>query len=592
MLDNLLVLGSAEKTASLCARWGEGALRPAEELCLKNAQGVWREGELLCLFSGTLYRCHDASLPKGRPEETLLAAWRKYGEDLLGQFEGKFALAIADVSAARIFFARDHFGGLPLYCCAGPDFVGIAGRLSPLANAGLVPKALSRAGLCDYFSLRYIPAPDTIFEGIRALLPGRCVSAHMENGRVVLEERCWWDVSCRSEDMDYNYERCKTALRGAVLRSVEEMLSPGANGVFLSGGIDSTIMNGVAAKLLGREIDSFTIGFQEEAFDESPRAKIAAEAHGTRQHLYILNYDEALGELDKIIGGFDQPFADDSAVPTWVINRFAAQQGVTNVLTGDGSDQIFSGSNKYFIRYYVDKLRLVPKPVRALARMGVFALPDNNARMRKIRKVFACADMDPYEMRRRMLQLCLGDEELGILLRGRTVDPGQDTVARTYRVNREKTDELTNTLYVDLKLMVDGCMMTKMGSMSRLAGVNTHAPLLSQEVLKTAFRTPPEFKQRGTSGKLILKDAFSDVIPPELMTASKKGFMPPVASWFRGPLEGDLRAELSPDRLGEIGLFDQDFVARLIEEHVSERYDRSVILWALYVFSKWYRTEF
>ena len=592
MLESLLVLGSADRIAGLCARREGEAVRLSETLCVMGAGEVLREGELLCFFTGTLYRCLDASLPAGQPGETLLAAWRKYGEEMLSQFEGKFALAVADTAAGTLFFARDHFGGLPLYCCTGPDFAAVSGRLSPLADAGLVSKALSRAGLCDYFSLRYIPAPDTIFEGIRALMPGHCVSARIENGRVSVTERCWWDVSCRSEGMDYSYERCKKALREAVIRSTEERLFPGSNGVFLSGGIDSTIMTGVAATILGREIDSFTIGFREEAFDESPRARIAAEAHGARQHVYILDYDEALGELDKIISGFDQPFADDSAVPTWVINRFAAEQGVTNVLTGDASDQIFSGSNKYFIRYYVDRLRLVPKPARALARAALLAMPDTGARMRKLRKVFACADMDAYEMRRRMLQLCLGDQDLDRLLCGRTVDKANDTVARIYRVNRDVTDELTNTLYVDLKLMVDGCMMTKMGSMSRLAGVNTHTPLASMAVLEEAFRIPPEFKQRGTNGKVILKDAFADVIPPELMTASKKGFMPPVASWFRGPLQSDLRAELSPERLEELGLFDADFVARLIGEHVSGRCDRSVVLWALYVFSKWYRKAF
>ena len=440
--------------------------------------------------------------------------------------------------------------------------------------------------------LDYIPAPDTIFEGIRALLPGHCVSARLEGGRVIADERCWWDVDCRSENMDYNYERCKNDLREAVLRAVEERLFPGANGVFLSGGIDSTIVTGAAATLLGRQIDTFTIGFHEEAFDESPRAKIAAEAHHTNHHVYTLDYNEALEELDTIIGGFDQPFADDSAVPTWVINRFAASQGVQNVLTGDGSDQIFAGSNKYFIRHYVDKLMRVPAPVRALARAAVFALPDSSARMRKIRKVMNCADMTPYEMRRRMLQLCLGDEELGYLLMGKTVDREQDTVARIYRVNRDVTDELTNTLYVDLKLMVDGCMMAKMGSMSRLAGVNTHAPLASMAVLREAFRIPPEFKQKGGSGKLILKDAFADVIPPALMTASKKGFMPPVAAWFRGPLLDDLKKELDPARMEAIGLFDPELVTLLIREHVSRKNDRAVVLWALYVFSKWYRREF
>ena len=591
MLDNLLVLGRPDQSAALRARWGDGFF-PSDALSLKTETGTLRDGALLCAFTGTLYRRADAALPQTDDAAYLLAAWRRYGEDFLNRLEGKFILAIADLEAGRLFFARDHFGGLPLFYCLGDGFAAVSGRLSPLANAGLVPKALSRAGLCDYFSLRYIPAPDTIFEGIRALLPGHCVSARLEGGRVIADERCWWDVDCRSENMDYNYERCKNDLREAVLRAVEERLFPGANGVFLSGGIDSTIVTGAAATLLGRQIDTFTIGFHEEAFDESPRAKIAAEAHHTNHHVYTLDYNEALEELDTIIGGFDQPFADDSAVPTWVINRFAASQGVQNVLTGDGSDQIFAGSNKYFIRHYVDKLMRVPAPVRALARAAVFALPDSSARMRKIRKVMNCADMTPYEMRRRMLQLCLGDEELGYLLMGKTVDREQDTVARIYRVNRDVTDELTNTLYVDLKLMVDGCMMAKMGSMSRLAGVNTHAPLASMAVLREAFRIPPEFKQKGGSGKLILKDAFADVIPPALMTASKKGFMPPVAAWFRGPLLDDLKKELDPARMEAIGLFDPELVTLLIREHVSRKNDRAVVLWALYVFSKWYRREF
>lgn len=559
---------------------------------LRHQGGARREGALLAAFRGVVYRYDDAALPHDTPEEWLLAAWRKYGEGLLDRLEGRFVLAVADTEAGTLFFARDHFGGMPLYYCAGADLAAVSAQLSPLANAGLVPKALSRAGLCDYFSLRYIPAPDTIFEGIRALPPGCCVSARLENGRVTLRERCWWDVDCRSEAMDYDYERCKRTLREAVLRATEERLFPGANGIFLSGGIDSTLLLGCAATLLGREIDSFTVGFREAAFDESDRAKIAAEAHGARQHLYILDYDEALGELDRIIAGFDQPFADDSAVPTWVINRFAASQGMRNVLTGDASDQIFAGSNKYFIRHYVDKLRLAPRPLRRAAHAALLALPDNSARTRKLRKVFACADMTPYEMRRRMLQLCLGDEELDFLLMGKTVDRTQDAVARLYRAKQDETDELTNTLYVDLKLMVDGCMMTKMGSMSRLAGVETHAPLAAKAVLETAFHIPPAFKQRGTTGKLILKDAFADVIPPALMTASKKGFMPPVAAWFRGPLLGDLKQELSRERLEELGLFDPAQVELLIREHVSLAADRAVPLWALYVFSKWYRREF
>ena len=592
MNHNLLLLGSPEKAAKLCDTLGENAAVPAACFCIHNSSAAVRDGDLLCVFSGTVYSYADAALPQSRPEDYLLAAWRKYGEDFLNQLEGKFILALADLREKTLFFARDHFGGMPLYWCCGGDFAAVSGELSTLANSGLLPKALSRAGLCDLFSLRFIPAPDTIFEGIHALLAGHCVMARFRDGRVTVEEKCWWDVDCRSEGMIRDYERCKKELREAVIQAVDARSFPSRNGVFLSGGIDSTIVTGVASTLLGRQIDTFTIGFNEEAYDESPRAKIAAEAHHTDHHVYVLDYNEALEELDGIIAGFDQPFADDSAVPTWVINRFAASQGVENVLTGDGSDQIFAGSNKYFIRHYVDKLMKVPAPIRALARTAVYALPDNNARMRKVRKVFSCADMTPYEMRRRMLQLCLGDEELEFLLMGKTVDRAQDTVAKLYRIKQDETDELTNTLYVDLKIVADGAMMTKMGSMSRLAGVNTHMPLLSKGVLDAAFRTPPEFKQKGGSGKLILKDAFSDVIPPELMQASKKGFMPPVASWFRGPLLEDLKKEIAPQRMEAIGLFDPALVTLMINEHLSLKNDRAVVLWALYVFSKWYRKEF
>ena len=588
MNEPFLLLAAPEKAAALM----DGkCLRPTPSMLLSPAERVYRDGALLCVFRGCIYRCDDASLPCSSPEETVLAAWRKYGEGFLDVFEGKFILALADTEANTLLLARDHFGGFPLYYCCGEDFFA-SGELRTLANCGLVEKKLSTAGLCDYFSLRFIPAPDTVFEGVRALMAGHLLKVRFEDGRVTTEDRCWWDVDCRSENMLRDYDACREQLREALLAAADERCFDGRNGVFLSGGIDSTILTGAASTLLGREIDSFTVGFREEAYDESPRAKIAAEAHHTDHHVYVLDYNEALGELDRIIAGFDQPFADDSAVPTWVINRFASEQGLVNVLTGDGSDQIFAGSSKYFIRHYVDKIMKFPRPLRALGKAAVFALPDRSAATRKMRKVMACVDMDPYEMRRRMLQLGLDEKGLAALLKGEVADRETDAVARLYAVNRDNTDELTNTLYVDLKVVADGAMMTKMGSMSRMAGIETHMPFLSKEVLKLAFRIPPEFKAQGSTGKVILKDAFRDVIPPELMTASKKGFMPPVADWFRGPLLGDLREALSPEKLEAMGIFDPAFVAQLIDEHVSLRSNRAVPLWALYVFSKWYDTEF
>ena len=586
MKESFFLLAAPEKTD---ARMGAGCLRPAPSL-LQPMEQVRRDGALLLVFEGCIYRYGDETLPRETPEDYLFAAYRKYGEGFLDRFEGKFRLALADAQEGSLLLARDHFGGLPLYYTVGEDFA-VAGSLRAIARSGLVEKRLSVEGLCDYFSLRFIPAPDTIFENVHALMAGHLLRLRMEDGRVKAEERCWWDVDCRSENMLGDYEACRKLLRETLCEAVDARAGQ-ETGVFLSGGIDSTILTGVASTLLGKTVDSFTVGFREEAYDESPRAKIASEAHHTRHHVYTLDYDEALDELETVIAGFDQPFADDSAVPTWVINRFAAAEGVPQVLTGDGSDQIFAGSSKYFIRHYVDKLLRFPKPLRSLGKALVFSLPDSSAATRKLRKVFSCVDMDSYEMRRRMLQLGLDDAGLAALLKGQVADRENDIIARLYAQNAALTDELTNTLYVDLKIVADGAMMTKMGSMSRLAGVETHMPFLSKELLRLAYRIPPEFKQQGSSGKRILKDAFSDVIPPELLTASKKGFQPPVADWFRGPLLDDLRQTLSPERLDAMGIFDPDYVRQLIDEHTSRRANRAVPLWALYVFSKWHNNEF
>ena len=592
MNDYLAYFGNpagAEKLGDDVLRFGCGTAALQK---LGEPGRVYRDGNLSCIFSGFIYSYSDSTLPRSCPEEYILSAYRKYGDDMSSHFEGKFSAAVFDTEKNCAYFARDHFGGMPLYYSVGDSFILVSGKPSPIANCGLITKEISQTGLCDLFSLRYIPAPDTIFENIHALTAGHCLKASITGSRVEVEDRCCWDVDDRSENMIRDYDECKKLLREALLQSTEACIMPGKNGVFLSGGIDSTIVTGVASTLLGHRMDTFTIGFNEKAIDESDRAEIAAKAHNTDHHLYILDYDDIPGQLDTIISGFDQPFADASAIPTWIVNCYATRLGVENVLTGDGSDQIFAGSSKYSVDHYVNLLRKFPKPLRSAGKGIVYALPDTSGLSRKMRKVFDCAEMDIYEMRRRMLQLCLDDESVFALLKGSVVDKTSDSIAQYYALNRDITDELTNTLYVDLKVVADGGMMSKMGSMSRLAGVNTHIPMMSREMLELAFRIPPEFKHKGSSGKVILKEAFSDIIPPELLTASKKGFGAPVDKWFRGPLLSELKDALDPGRMEATGLFDPQFVTQLIDEHLSKSYDRSVPLFALYVFSKWYQKEF
>ena len=232
MKTPMLLLSTRERIETTAGRYEAApCLRPSPTVLLLDAPGLVRDGDLLCLFQGSIYRYDDASLPQGSPEEYLLAAWRKYGEDFLLHFEGKFVLSLLDLRDNTLLAARDHFGGIPLYYCFGGDFAAV-GPLRELANAGLVEKKLSLAGLCDYFSLRFIPAPDTIFEGIHALMAGHLLKVRFDGARVHAEERCWWDVDCRSENMLHDYvpagrscvRRCCTpwtpaAARGATASS-------------------------------------------------------------------------------------------------------------------------------------------------------------------------------------------------------------------------------------------------------------------------------------------------------------------------------------------------------------------------------------
>lgn len=541
---------------------------------------------LIVGFCGTIYSFHNSEKNNA---EIIAGIYQEKGKNFLNEFEGSFILFIIDKFKYTVLCARDHFGSAPLFYLNYKGNLFFSSSLSKVANSNIIKKEISIVGLSDYFTLNHIPAPCTIFNGIFALRPGEYLEYDLKNQS--FDTEIYWDIDPSINKMVHNHDVCKSELRNALIESVEKRTIHEKNGVFLSGGIDSTVIAGIASKVLNKSIDTFTLGFKEQAYDESNRASIAAEAFGTNHHLYILDYDDALCELNKIINGFDQPFADASAIPTWMVNKFAASSGITNILTGDGSDQIFSGSSKYLIGYYVNKYKSIPKIIRIPFEKILYMIPDKTSMTRKVRKVISCTEMTTIEMRKRMLQLGLPESDITKLLFS-VPDRINDTVDRYYNIHCNDTDELTNTLYVDLKVVADSCMMTKMGSMSRMAGVRTHFPMMSKNVLNCAFSIPSEFKQINSSGKVILKEAFKDLIPSELLTASKKGFDPPIAEWFRGPLESDLRSVLNKEDINKTGLLNYNYILQLINEHKTCIIDRSSVLWSVYVFQKWYNREF
>jgi asparagine synthase (glutamine-hydrolysing) len=521
--------------------------------------------------------------------EVVLHLYEELGPRCVSSLRGMFAVAIYDRGSGRLLLARDRAGEKPLYYTRTDSAFLFASELKSILASGFAPKRISKTALAQYLRLSYIPAPLAILEDVYKLQPGHYMLVGPD-GRS--EEVQYWDARVCSEDMIEDYDICKGMLRQTVFDAVESCLVADVPvGTFLSGGIDSTIVTGVARTVSNKPIDTFTIGFKDRRYDESDRAQAAAELHRTNHHVLFLDYADVLPDLGRLIENIDEPFADSSYIPTYMLSRFAKKH-VKTVLTGDAGDELFGGYEKYLIGHYADMYRRFPRLLRFPFERLVLALPDAGSTARKVRKVMLSADQGVFEQRETMMCLGFKRGELEKLL---SAPPGCDHlrfIEDRYRAFEGCCEEIDQALYTDFKVVLEGDMLHKVDSASMLASLETRVPLLDFDVVELAARIPAKFKIRGHEKKIILRDTFSDLIPRELLQAGKRGFGVPIAEWLRGPMKNDLQSTLDEDLVREQGLFNYDYVAELMREHFSFKRNRSSELWILYVFQKWYAQYF
>lgn len=523
--------------------------------------------------------------------QLLLKLFERDRESCFNQLDGMFSLAIYDHRREQLYLVRDRAGEKPLFYCANQRDFFFSSDLDDLTSNDSIEKAIDRMSLCQYLQLGYLFAPFTIYHDIWMLEPGHYL---LVDANGTISDHTYYEVQCGKKNLIEDYETCRETLRKNLMDAVQDRLESGQpNGVFLSGGIDSTIVAGIASQLLSQRLDTFTIGFFIKEYDESDRAQIAADAFQTQHHLLRLDYADALDKIEHIIHGMGQPFADPSAIPTYIVNEYA-KQWVNVVLTGDASDQMMAGSNKYLIHHYVNLYCKVPKFLRkGILEKIILMMPDDNAKTRKIRKVIGSADLDSFGQRRQMMCQVFKEDELSRLLKDNWYDSHSlDAVKELYDRWQDDADELSRTLYTDIRVVVEGGMLAKMGSMSRLAGIETRVPMVSKNMLDWNSRIPSHYKLKGRVGKYILRDAFSDMIPEPLKVASKKGFGVPLDQWFRGPLKQKLLDVLNRETIEAQNIFQYEYIEQILEEHFSRRRNRAGELWALYVFQRWYQNHF
>ncbi len=525
--------------------------------------------------------------------ESLVHLYEDHGAEFVRELNGMFALAIWDCRRSRLVLARDRMGQKPLYYAELPGG-GIAFGSEPKAvlSHPAIGRRLDPAGLCRYLFYEYVPAPGSIWLGLRQLPPSHVLV--WENGRISTQrywETPWPGASTRSgqprDDFQATAERFWAELREAVAR---HRRSDVPLGVFLSGGVDSSSVAAALSELQPpRDVRTFSIGFDDPSFDESAHDRAVARHLGTEHHERLFSAETVLKLLPEVAGWLDEPFGDASILPTHLLSRFAREE-VTVVLGGDGADELLAGYPTFAAERAARLFRRLPAPAQSLAGAAVGKLPVDHGNISfdfKL-KQFLRGAREPMPLaHQRWLGSFSGEEIAALLIEPPAIDVEAEHLARAERL-AQGADSLTRSLalYQDTYLPDD--ILRKVDRASMACGLEVRAPFLDTELVDRIARLPADFKYGKGTTKRLLKRAAAGRLPSEILKRPKKGFGIPVARWLRGPLSGLLDRLLSPERLASQGLFRPEAVARRVAEHRNGVRDHRKPLWTLLMFQLWH----
>jgi asparagine synthase (glutamine-hydrolysing) len=507
--------------------------------------------------------------------EVLLHLYEEHGDRFAERLRGMFAVAIWDVRRRRLVLARDRFGIKPLYYRAVDRELSFASELRALPRGEIDLDALEA-----FLAFNAIPAPLTIFRNARKLPAGHLLV--WTDGEIEVKRfaRPAPSAEVRTDDEAELVEELRSRLRDSVRA---HLVSDVPVGVLLSGGVDSAFLAALAAQETAEQLHTFSIGFEERSFDELAGARSVAERYGTNHHELVLRPDAAL-LLPALADAFDEPFADSSALPTYLVSQLAAND-VKVALSGEGGDELFGG-------YYTYAADLLAARVGGLARLAaplVERLPTSTAKASfdyRAKRFVRAAHLPPLERHHGWKEIFSPELRAELTGRASAFDP-VDLLRARYR-ETEGSDELSRLQDVDLGVYLVDDLLVKTDRASMANSLEARVPYLDTVVTNLALALPTRHKIRGFSKKVLLRKAAAPLLPREIVHGKKRGFSIPAAAWLRGELEPFARETLADDVLRRQGFFDPGVVTRLLDDHVAGREDRSRQLWGLLAFTLWH----
>ncbi len=562
-------------------------------------------GDIVIVYNGEVYNFRNLRplleekghrFSTNTDTETIVHAFEEWGKDCLDRFNGMFAFCIWDKRNERLFLARDRMGKKPLYYTVMNNTFVFASELKALLVHPEVRRELSLTSLSSYLAFEYIPAPYTIFENIYKLEPGHFFEINMlrpleERKRIRTQQ--YWDIPFKPEQhlQEEIEEEFLDKFRNAVKA---RLISDVPLGVFLSGGIDSSSVVAMMAELMPpHNIKTFSIGFEEKSFDESSYARTVAKFFGTDHREDMLKPHVLLDILPEVCDIIDEPFADSSIIPTYLLSKFTRQH-VTVALGGDGGDELFAGYDPFRAHYPAKYLDAFPPPIVKMFHRLSTLLPvsTRNISFDFALKQFLSAMNYKYG-RRHFAWLGSFKPDIqhnllhpDVLSRINHFDPFRIIDDLLSRV--KPGHELDGIIYLYCKLYLQDDILVKVDRASMATSLEVRAPFLDKNVVEFVGTIPNSLKLHRLTTKFILKKIMEKKIPREIVYRKKKGFGIPIADWFRGELKPLLIEHFNPEKVKRMGLFNHDYINQLMQEHFRMKRDNRKQLWTLFIFSQWY----
>lgn len=558
------------------------------------------DGSVWAVFNGEIYNYRDLrrrlegtghTFRTHSDTEVIVHLYEDEGPDVFAHLNGMFAIAIWDAGRRQLVLGRDRLGQKPLVYRREPGRLAFASELKSLLEIPGVPRELDPRALDEYLTYQYVPYPRTIFRGIAKLPPGHL--AVWREGELAV--RPYWQPDFNVEE-DRPAEEYAHDLRELLTSSVQmRLMSEVPLGAFLSGGVDSTIIVGLMQKLSSEPVRTFSIGFPVAEYDETRYARLVADRLGTIHEEFRVEPD-ALDVLPKLVWHYDEPFADSSAIPTWYVSQLTRRH-VTVALTGDGGDELFAGYPRYRAVWLASRFDRFPAAARRVLAGRYWqklpASPRQKSMRRRWKRFTYALSLPP--IRRYLEWISIFGEarraELyteDFLSTLPDVDP-LDFLQRAQRRSSQR-DPVTSISLTDLVTYLPCDLMTKVDIASMAHGLECRQPLLDYRVVELAARMPLHLKFRRGHGKRIFMETFADILPKEVRRRRKMGFGVPLDHWFRGPLAGFAREVLLDGRTLGRGLFREEAVRGLLDDHIAGRFDHAYRLWSLLFLELWQRT--